>query len=202
MMCRRACDRLFALMAAKNVWFVPTHVTREEDARADDPTYLNDERLGYADPLSLWAWKDDASATRSRYPGRRGREALRSYFEKGLELTGRAHDAGVPILVGTDTIIGGFRMHDEMRLLVRAGKEEIFGTIEAGKQADMLLLSANPLEDIANTRTISDVFIAAHHYDRALLDRLLAFTKEQAHHPANWIKMLWGFARSSVRSSL
>ncbi|CAN5533140.1 amidohydrolase family protein [soil metagenome] len=215
------CDRLFALMAAKTVWFVPTHVTREEDARADDPAYLRDERLAYADPLSLWAWKDDASATRARYPGQRGRDALRSHFEKGLKLTRRAHDAGVPILVGTDTIIGGFRMHDEMRLLVRAGlspaevlraatleaaryagKEEKFGTIEEGKQADMVLLSANPLDDIANTRAISDVFIAGHHYDRGLLDRLLAFTKEQAHHPANWIKMLWGFARSSVRSSL
>ena len=216
-----ACDRLFAQMATKKAWFVPTHVTREEDARAGDPAFLNDTRLAYADPLSIWAWKDDASGTRARYPGEEGRNALQSYFEKGLELTGRAYRAGVPILVGTDTIIGGFRMHDELDLLVRAGltpaeairaatldaaryagQEEGFGTVAVGKQADLILLTANPLEEIANTRKISDVFVAGYHYDRALLDRLLSFTRAQAHHPANWIKLLWGFTRSSVRSEL
>lgn len=214
-------NRLFAQMARKNAWFVPTHVTREEDARAGDPAFLDDHRLAYADPLSVWAWKDDASATRVRYPGEEGRNALQSYFEKGLELTGRAYRAGVPILVGTDTIIGGFRMHDELGLLVRAGltpaeairaatldaaryagQEERFGTIAVGRQADLVLLTANPLEEIANTRAISGVFIAGYHYDRALLDRLLSFTRAQAHHPANWIKLLWGFARSSIRSEL
>lgn len=215
------CDRLFALMAAKKVAFVPTHVTREEDARATDPNYLNDRRLDYADPLSLWAWQDDASSIAARYPGKAGRDALHTYFTKGLELTGKAHAAGVPILVGTDTIIGGFRMHDEMDLLVRAGltpaevlraatldaarfagQERMFGSITVGKKADMVLLRKNPLDDIANTGAISDVFLSGHHYDRKRLDGLLAFTKAQANHPANWMKMLWGFARSSMSSTL
>ncbi len=216
-----ACDRLFALMAEKKVWFVPTHVTREEDARATDPKYLNDKRLAYVDPLSLWAWKDDASATSARYKGKAGREALQSYFTKGLELTGKAHAAGVPILVGTDTIIGGFRMHDEMALLVRAGlnpaevlraatidaaryagQEKAIGSIVVGKKADLVLLARNPLEDINNTRAISAVFLSGHHYNRKRLDQLLAFTRAQANNPANWVKMLWGFARSSVSSTL
>lgn len=215
------CDRLIASMAAKNVAFVPTHVTREEDARATDPRYLTDPRLDYADPLSLWAWKDDASSIAARYPDKKGRDALHAYFTKGLELTGKAHAAGVRILVGTDTIIGGFRMHDEMRLLVRAGltpaevlraatldaarfvgREKMFGSIAVGKKADILLLRKNPLDDVANMQSISDVFLSGHHYDRNRLDQLLVFTKRQANHPANMVKMLWGFVRSSVRAEI
>jgi hypothetical protein len=211
------CKRLFARMAEQNVAFVPTHVTREEDARATDPSYLNDDRLAYADPLSRWAWKDDASAVAARYPGEAGRDALHTYFAKGLELTGKAHAAGVPILVGTDTIIGGFKMHDEMALLVRAGltpaevlraatldaatyagQDRNFGSITIGKQADIIILTRNPLDDIRNTKSISDVFLSGHHYDRKKLDRLLVFSKAQGNNPANWIKMLWGFARTSV----
>lgn len=211
------CDRLFALMAEKKVWFVPTHVTREEDARASDPIFLNDERLAYADPLSLWAWRDDASATAKKYPRQADQQALQAYFLKGLELTGKAHAAGVPILVGTDTIIGGFKMHDEMALLIRAGltpaqvlraatydaalyagKSGSFGSIAVGKRADLVLLRKNPLDDIKNTKSISHVFLSGHLYYRNQLNQLLTFTKTQANHPANWIKLLWGFAFSSV----
>lgn len=216
-----ACDRLFARMAASDAWFVPTHVTREEDARAWDAAYLDDPRLAYADPLSRWAWKDDLSATRSRFAGTVGRTALNRYFDKGLSLTARAEAAGVPILVGTDTIVGGFRMHDEMRLLVRAGlsparvlraatldaaryagQERDFGTVAVGKHADLVLLTANPLDDIGNTRKISGVFLAGRYYDRGALDRLLAFARSQAGNPVNSVKMLWGFANSSISSTL
>ena len=216
-----ACQRAFAAMKTAGAWFVPTHVTREEDARAADPRYLEDARLDYLDPLSRWAFKDDMASTRSAYPGVQGERALRAYFRHGLNLTGAAHRAGVPVLVGTDSTIGGFRYHDEMKLLVDAGLSpaEVLraatiqaaryagldlssGSIAPGKRADLVLLDANPLADIRNTRRIRAVVHRGRLYDRQALDRLLAFTRSQAKRPDNMVKLLWGFARSSVISDL
>lgn len=215
------CADLLGQMRKRNVWFVPTHVTREEDARAGDPSFADDPRLGYADPLSRWSFGDDLGGTRAAYPGRDGERVLKDYFEHGLKLTGAAHRAGVRVLAGTDTIIGGFKIHDELEHLVRAGlspaealraatlhsaeaagRENESGAIDQGKRADLVLLRANPLERIGNTRAIEAVFLGGRYYDRVRLDALLDFTKGQAGTPANWAKALWGFAMSSVNSSM
>jgi hypothetical protein len=217
----QVCRAAFASLKAAGAWLVPTHVTREEDARAGEPSFIDDPRLAYLDPLSRWAYKDDLSSTRTSYPDARGERALKRYFAHGLLLTGAAHRAGVPILVGTDTAIGGFRYHDELDHLVRAGLtpaevlraatinaarylglEHVSGSIASGKHADLVLVEANPLADVRNTRRIRAVIIGGRIYDRARLDQLLRFTRSQAQRPDNWVKLLWGFARSSVISDL
>jgi hypothetical protein len=216
-----ACARAFEAMRRSGARFVPTHVTREEDARAGDAAFAGDPRLAWLDPLSRWAWRDDLAGTRAEYPGQRGERALQAYFLAGLRLTGAAHRSGVPVLVGTDTAIGGFRYHDEMAWLVRAGLtpaevlraatieaaryaglERHYGSVAAGKRADLLILDSNPLIDISNTRRIRAVIVAGRLYDRRRLDALLAFTRRQARRPDLWAKLLWGFARSSVASDL
>ncbi len=113
-----------------------------------------------------------------------------------LGMVGQLHEAGVPIMAGTDTPIGlltpGFSLHLEMEMLVKAGLspqdalasatlrpaeffslEETMGTIEAGKSSELVLLTANPLEDIANTRTIDTVITRGTVLDRAALDAML-----------------------------
>lgn len=218
---RTKCDALLQKFAASGSWLVPTHVTREEDARAHEAGFINDPRLAYLDPLSRWAYGDDLASTASQLPGKAGAEAIRKYFELGLELTGKAHAAGVPVLVGTDTVIGGFRYHDELALLHRAGmspadilraathdaaryagKEANYGSVEEGKIADLVLLAANPLNDIGNSRAISAVVLGGRLYDRDRLDELLAFTQAQARAPANWVKLVWGFVTSPTSSEL
>lgn len=215
------CARSFAAMRGAGAWFVPTHVTREEDARASNPAFVNDPRLAYLDPLSRWAYRDDRAATVASHPGGRGRAALQRYFEHGLRLTGQAYRAGVPVLVGTDTAIGGFRYHDEMALLVRAGlspaevlraatidaaryarADDRFGTAAVGKDADLVLLDANPLADIRNARRIRAVLMGGRLYDRDRLDAQLTFVRGQANSVPNWLKLLWGFVASSVNSEL
>ena len=215
------CTAAFERLNRAEAWLVPTHVTREEDARAGDPAFIDDPHLIYLDPLSRWARNDDLDAVSSRFSGREGEDALRAYFVHGLALTKAAKDAGVKVLVGTDTALGGFRYHDELAHLAGAGLSppEILraatidaaryagqagsaGTLEAGKRADLVLLAANPLESIAATRRIQAVIAGGRMYDRQRLDALLTFVAGQAGAPHNWMKLLWGFARSSMASEM
>ena len=215
------CKAAFKRLEAAEAWLVPTHVTREEDARAGDPAFIDDPRLVYLDPLSRWARNDDLGAVSSRFSGREGQDALDAYFLHGLALTKAAKDAGVNVLVGTDTALGGFRYHDELAHLARAGlsppeilraatidaaryagESETAGTLEVGKSADLVLLAANPLDSIAATRRIRAVVAGGRLYDRQRLDALLAFVSGQAGAPHNWMKLVWGFARSSMASEM
>lgn len=114
-----------------------------------------------------------------------------------VDILGRMNDAGVRILAGTDSpgfiFMPGFTLHDELEALVTAGLTERealkaatanparffdvtdeVGTIEAGKRADLLLLEADPLENIRNTRRIATVILKGRILDGEDLDAMLA----------------------------
>jgi imidazolonepropionase-like amidohydrolase len=106
------------------------------------------------------------------------------------------HRAGVHTLTGTDAPLRnsppGFGLHEELTLLARGGLSPIdilraatleparylgaldsLGTIENGKVADLVLLDANPLADIRNTRRIAAVIANGRLIDAGARDRLL-----------------------------
>jgi cytosine/adenosine deaminase-related metal-dependent hydrolase len=101
-------------------------------------------------------------------------------FAKDLEVIGKMKRAGVPVLAGTDGAYpqGGDALHSELELLVEAGLSPLqalqaasrdaatamgvskdVGTVEAGKVADLVLLDADPLKNISNTRKINAVVL-------------------------------------------
>jgi len=115
-------------------------------------------------------------------------------FDKELEIVGALHKAGVTIVAGSDARIPGHEFHRELELLVKAGLtpmeaiqsativpakvmnlDKDAGTIEPGKRADMILLDANPLENISNIRTVRTVITNGRMYDSAFLWQSVGF---------------------------
>ena len=128
----------------------------------------------------------------------------RQMFAKRRALVLALHNAGVPLLAGTDApmrnVPPGFGLHEELLELTRSGLTpaaalraatyeparyfaalDSLGSIAPGKLADLVLLNADPLADIANAHRIAAVFTRGHVFDRAALDELLANEINAAH---------------------
>ncbi|MBI2838067.1 MAG: amidohydrolase family protein [Acidobacteria bacterium] len=121
----------------------------------------------------------------------------RKFAARSLELVGAMKRAGVTILAGSDSmdahVLPGVSLHQELELLVKAGlspleaiqsatcngarllgKLDQWSTLEVGKSADAVLLDADPLADIRNTRRIAAVVVGGALLDRPRLDSILA----------------------------
>jgi hypothetical protein len=174
-------DRVIRDMVARKVFVNPTlafewkALTPRRDAHErEDQALFRHPALGYV-PL------DDRLVILGQYrwADGRGAEQIRQFqdgYRKVQQFLARFVQAGGKIYAGTDTSAAtspGLSLHHEMQLLVDAGLspmqaimaatahgaellglERTLGTVEKGKAADLLLLDANPLQDIANTKRI------------------------------------------------
>lgn len=141
-------------------------------------------------------------AAEARTPERR-----RRYVEVRNALVKAIADAGGKVLAGSDTPewlhLYGFGLHRELAALVSAGltpyqaleaatrnpaefleADSEWGTIEPGKRADLVLLAADPLEDIRNTTRIDAVSLGGRWMDRPELDRMIADAARRLNPPA------------------
>jgi imidazolonepropionase-like amidohydrolase len=189
--CRALAERL----ARNGTVQVPTLVAARGHAYMRELAAGGDPRLRYLDPRIKEFWTPSSNPFTNRYPEERwlSAQAQHRRFEALVPLMAAA---GVPILAGSDTpnpwVIPGFGLHDELELLVQAGltplqalqaatvnparflgRTDELGTVGIGKLADLLVLEANPLEDITATRRIRAVVADGRLYRRAELDSLL-----------------------------
>jgi imidazolonepropionase-like amidohydrolase len=121
-------------------------------------------------------------------------EGLRMVLDVLLKITGALHRAGVPIVAGTDVGVPGHTLHRELELYVKAGMTPLeaiqaatitparvmkldneVGTIEGGRRADLIVLDANPIENISNIRKVRLVVSQGRLFDCAKLWEIVGF---------------------------
>jgi imidazolonepropionase-like amidohydrolase len=171
-------EAFIALLRARPaVWVIPNLPERETDG--DDFTWLRDTV-----PPSEIARLRQQRTTRSADETKR----VRDLYDVQARNLARLNAAGVKIAYGTDAGISvGWTAHTELADMVAAGmtpaqvlvaatrtaaeilRLERHGTLAPGKSADFIVLDANPLDDITNTRRIADVYLRGVRVDRAAL---------------------------------
>jgi imidazolonepropionase-like amidohydrolase len=181
---------LIAEIARKHVWQCPT-VINSVGTAAD---LTSDPGVPYWLRAAVEGWRKTA-VTRATASDSAAR-AAEVRATRRLGLIKRMYDLKIPFLAGTDApagydLVPGASLHRELQLFVRAGltplqalqtatinpatffgKTAEWGTVAPGKVADLVVLRANPLVDIANTRAVAAVVADGRYYSPRELDRL------------------------------
>ncbi len=197
-----AAKTAYRKLAANDTAVTPTLNGSRITAYLDQDDHANDDYLKYIGSglQATYTWrverakKDDAEAIRNRH----------QRFERMASILPLLQESGVKILAGTDAGFlnsynyPGIGLHDEMALFVRygltplqtlqaatingaqfLGHSDTNGSIAVGKTADLVLLEADPIQDIAATRRIAAVILKGRVYDRGELDGMLEDVRKQ-----------------------
>jgi hypothetical protein len=188
------CGGLHGRMARNGTWLTPT-LTQSRGARATDEM-ADDPRLRFVPAALAQRWREDR---RPRSDDDRRIMVLQA------RAVGLAHAAGVQLLAGTDAsdepfVFAGSTLQEELQLLVEeAGLTPLealrtatlnparylsavdsLGSVQAGRMADLVVLEANPLDEIRNTTRIFAVVANGRLIDAAGRERLLRLAQEEA----------------------
>ena len=182
-------------MFVKNqTWQVPTLIRVRTQVYGDDAVYRKDVNLKYLNNKSQALWEKLGQEFEKKMPART-KGILRKFYAKQLAVTGMIKKAGVKIMAGSDLggiwILPGFGLHGEFQELAKAGltplevlqattlngaeflgREAKMGTVEEGKDADLVLLDANPLVDVANLGRIFSVVLNGKYFSKSALQSM------------------------------
>jgi len=185
------CQEVYKIFLKNNTFYTPTLVATEMDNILIKDDWRDDPRLKYLPKKEHEFWFEDEVATKELL-------GIQDPLirEKRFDIVGDMNKAGVKLLAGSDCgVFGvhyGFGLHDELELLVEAGltelealqtatinaaeyadKSDSYGNIKIGLMADLILLEANPLDNISNTKQIYSVLSNGKFYDRQSIDAIL-----------------------------
>ena len=192
------------LLARNHTWQCPTLVWERGGNLIDVADFSKDTRAKYV-PAAWKAktWKRFTDEITQGY-GNDNLAIRKKFLERELEVAHLLHEKGVPFIAGTDTppgvyIFPGFSLHEELQRFVAAGftplealqtatvnpaqffgMEARLGSVQSGKLADLVLLRANPLADIANTQKIAAVFANGRYFSSTDLQNLLTQVESAA----------------------
>lgn len=169
-------DEILQVLAKNQTWQIPTLALNTGFTRRPYGKPEWQESFEYLPDPIRDEWKMTIQASMGDEP-----EPFRlQYSQWMLNMAAKVHRAGIPMMAGTDTPIGfltpGLSLHEELIIMVEAGMspqealktatvnpakyfglEGELGSIRESYWADLLILSANPLEDIRNTQKIEGV---------------------------------------------
>ena len=185
--------QLAAGTKAAGTWMVPTQSLLEAQFSPETAAVLLKwPEMAYVGPRLREQWMRMKTLTDAQYTP----EHRAQFLALRRQLIRVLYDGGVGFLLGSDApqswSVPGFSIHRELAALVAsgltpyqalatgtrdvavfAGTLDSTGTIEVGKRADLLLLDANPLQDIANTSRITGVMLGGRWLSRTELERML-----------------------------
>ncbi len=186
-------DRLARQSATAGVWNVPTEtLLRHTLGTVPVASMLAWPEMRYMDAGTRQRWADSVKSLRNQYSQQQRRRllAMRQQLLQAL------HREGAGLLLGSDAPqimnVPGFSIHRELQAMVDAGlspyaalamgtrqvgeffQRPAWGTVQPGAPANLVLLTANPLKNIGNTRQIAGVLQQGKWYDRNTLDSWLA----------------------------
>ncbi|MEP7346841.1 MAG: amidohydrolase family protein, partial [Gemmatimonadaceae bacterium] len=192
------------LLARNNVWQCPTLFWERGQWLVDVIDFTKDPDIAYTP--RTWIEKKYPSMQKAIGESMDADPLAvrRRFVEHELEIVRKLHVAEVPFLAGTDTPAGvgvtpGISLHLELQRFVAAGftplealqtatlnparflgKLSDYGSVQTGRVADLVILRANPLEDIANTRAIAGVVADGKYWSQAEIEALRTRLKRVA----------------------
>lgn len=193
-------DALYKRFVRNGTWHCPTLLNRKLSTYRDDLQLATDPRMKYIPQSDRARWQFSFAPIAAEPRELAGRKKR---YERTLEIVGGMQNARVGILAGTDVLnpytFPGSSLHEELDLLVEAGltaaealraatlnpaeymgMTELFGTVEKGKTADLILLDANPYIDIRNTQRIFAVILNGKLISRDDLNKMLVAIEQTA----------------------
>ena len=187
------CKQLADTFAKNNTWQTLTLIRLRTQDWGNDPQYRNDPNLEYVSKERRASW--DALGDKYATLPASAVDTLKKYYALQLRVSKLMSDDGVKILAGSDVggvwLIPGFSLHQEFHQLAEAGlsplqvlqsttrnaaeflgRQSSMGSVDEGKNADLVLLEANPIESAANLDKIDAVVVKGKYLSKADLAKL------------------------------
>ena len=190
----RKARELSATFVQYGTWQCPTLIRDATMRLGDDPMYTQSSALRYVDATKRTFWESVANMFLQKVSAS-DRDTLKRLGDMELKLTKSYDECGVKMMTGTDFgggwVIPGISLHQEFDLLEQAGltplrvlqmttlrgaeflkRESTMGTVEEGKDANLVLLDRNPVESVANLHQIHAVVRAGSFYSGQALEEI------------------------------
>lgn len=188
------CQSIASAFVKNETWQVPTLIRERTMTFSDEQGYRTDPNLKYVDKTRRALWESLGQKFATNVPASAA-DTFHRYYDSQKQLLKLLKQSGVKMLAGSDLggiwVIPGFSLHQEFRELAASGltplevlqmttlngaeflhREATMGTVDEGKNADLVLLDANPLTDVANLSKIAGVVLKGKYFSKEALEKL------------------------------
>jgi imidazolonepropionase-like amidohydrolase len=188
-------------IGSSGMWMAPTLIRIRTMEIGDDAAYRNDPNLKYVPKQTVDMWESVSQEFDVKIP-QASRDTLRQMYGLQQKYVKPLKAAGVKMIAGSDSgggfVVPGFGLHYEFDLLEQAGlspldvlqmttlngakfldREATMGSVAEGKNANLVLLSANPMASVQNLHKIAAVVRAGTYHSAEALDGMLKKTEQR-----------------------